>query len=189
MNDLEQPPLLKGPPPRPALPAPDRDITTPTQRCRWPRQIRPQAARPRRSRAVYRRSRAGRMAALPAAPSGHGHRRTAGELRPERARRAGSPAARQAACDIARDDARFRGGQHLCARQRLCAEALCRYRRSRRGRAAPRRDHRARGRGPDCAISEQPAAGSRRRASRIKPSSRWPTSPGDATRCSSSKAG
>jgi RND family efflux transporter MFP subunit len=29
MNDLEQPPLLKGPPPRPALPAPDRDITPP----------------------------------------------------------------------------------------------------------------------------------------------------------------
>ena len=25
MNDLEQPPLLKGPPPRPLLPAPDRD--------------------------------------------------------------------------------------------------------------------------------------------------------------------
>src|SRR5271166_1470400 len=29
MNDLEQPPLLKGPPPRPALPAADRDITLP----------------------------------------------------------------------------------------------------------------------------------------------------------------
>ncbi len=25
MNDLDQPPLLKGPPPRPLLPAPDRD--------------------------------------------------------------------------------------------------------------------------------------------------------------------
>ena len=29
MNDLEQPPLLEGPPPRPLLPAPDRDAPEP----------------------------------------------------------------------------------------------------------------------------------------------------------------
>jgi hypothetical protein len=29
MNDLDQPPLLKGPPPQPLLPAPDRDIPEP----------------------------------------------------------------------------------------------------------------------------------------------------------------
>ena len=66
----------------------------------------------------------------------------------------------RAARDIARDDARLRGSKHLCARQRLCAEALCRYRRSRQGRAAPRRDHCTRSRGPGRPISEQSAAGS-----------------------------
>ena len=84
MSDLEQPPLLKGPPPRPLLPAPDRDApepppSGPTRRGGLGRRL----LGARRALAAYGRARARRVAALRAAPSGHGHRRAAGEFRPD----------------------------------------------------------------------------------------------------------
>jgi len=160
MNDCEQPSALKEPPPRPALPAPDREApeTPPSGPSR-------------------RRGPGGRLLGLGVlvlfiAAVGVGmwrhyqkHRQVI-DIAVEQAnfiptvRRKCDTAARQTAIDIACDNARLRGGKHFRAHQRLCGEALCRYRRTRQGRAAARRDHRARGRGPGRAMVEQSAAGS-----------------------------
>jgi multidrug efflux pump subunit AcrB len=48
MNEIEQTPLLKGPPPRPLLPAPDRDAAPPT-----PRRSRPHARAPAFGRGLH----------------------------------------------------------------------------------------------------------------------------------------
>ena len=80
------------------------------------------------------------MAALPAEPASCRVCRAAGRLCARVRVGKGNAASRHGEPVVTRHHAGLRGRKYLCACQRLCRTALCRYWRSRKGGAASRRD-------------------------------------------------
>ena len=122
------------------------------RRCRTP------PVRAGRAGGCGRGARLWRMAAFSTEPRRRRDGRAAGSLHAERKGRAGRAASRQAPRVASGHNARFRAGRYLRARQRLCVEAQCRYRRSRQDRTTPRGDHRPGSRLPSCSASKQSSA-------------------------------
>ena len=183
------PPRLKRPPPRPLLPPPDRD--TPERRQARPRGGAAPGAGSSASACsvLFGGARARRLAALPAASSSRRIRRAAGRLCPgvrveEVTQRLGTSER-----DVAGHHARPSRQQiSMPAPAAMCRSAMSisaiTSRPGSSSRRLPHPNSSTRSRNIRIACSRPT-----RRGTRTRRNSRWPRSPGGATRCSSSKAG
>ena len=178
MNELDTAAAWKGPPPRPLLPAPDRDIPelAAAGRTRGTGRIAAPAARPRRASALVRRARLWAYGGITSsiARSRHTAEQQADFVPDACGSRRWRSVSARVHVTLPATTLGLRGRQTSMRAPAAICKALCRYRRSRQGRAAARRDHRARDRGPDRAIPEQRCRRLRRRSARTKPNDLGP---------------
>src|SRR6516225_280966 len=160
MNDLDALPLLKGPPPRPALPAPDHDApeappTTPEGRGGSGRRLFGLGVL-----VLF-------MAALALGVWRHyAQHRQVVDTAEQQANFVPNVHVEAVASRLGKLHISLPGttlafeAANIYARASGYVSKLCRYRRSRQGRAASRRNYCTRSRGAGCPISEYSAAGS-----------------------------